>query len=807
MDVDIEKHNDTKPQQPISAPGRPGIKPSWSTGAKTAVGTSITTESRVWFTIAHGFLNEIYFPDVDKANTRFVRFLAAGEDDFFSDEAGGTEYTVQAMAAGIPAYRVSSHCKHKRYSLEKEIITDPERDALLIKVSFQPSSSAKGLRLYVFSNPHVGDEGEDNNGWAGEYKGMGMLFAQRNGLALAIACSTPFKQMSCGFMGVSDGLTEICANGRLAKRYTLAEQGNIGLTGEIDWTANAGNFTLALAFGGTPSEAGQQARAALLRDFAEVRTQYVSGWSQFQASISDLSRSGENDLFRVSAAISRIHESKRFRGAFVASLSIPWGFDRGDKDIGGYHVIWPRDLCEAVLGLLACGDTDSARRALFYLECTQDADGHWPQNMWLDGTRHWTSKQMDETAFPILLADALRRFGELKNHNAWAVVKKAASYVVRHGPLAEQDRWEQTAGYATFTVAVDIAALLAAADFADLNGEAEEAQFLRETADAWNEAVDELIYASGTGLARQCGVPGYYLRLTPPDAIRGTPLDELTINLKNHPKGHQTRRVVDIASPDALALVKYGLRAADDPRILDTVKVIDATLKTVTSTGPVWHRYSGDGYGEHEDGSPYNNKTGVGRGWPLLGGERAHYELARGNMAAAEELRQAIERQSNECGLIPEQIWDAEDIPERELYNGLPTGSGMPLVWAHAEYLQLLRSLRDGKVWRTPPQTVERYVKAQTKSAFQIWTMQQQRGLLTPGKNLRIDLPGAGTVEWTLNCWSTVQQVNTKDSGLGIHYAMLEVSDAAPGARIRFRIPEADRKERQEFEIVVNERH
>lgn len=806
MDLDIEKRDETKPKQRSPAPGRPGRKPSWETGAKTAVGTSVTTESRIWFTVARGYLNEIYFPDVDLANTRFVRFLVSSDDGFFSDEAGGTEYSIRAAEAGIPVYHVSSQCKQRRYSLEKEIITDPDRDALLIKVNFQPAHPSKDLRLYVFANPHVEDEGEDNSGWAGEYKGIGMLFAQRGGLSFAIACSTPFKNMSCGFIGVSDGLTDIGVHGQLTATYTLAERGNLGLTGEVDWGASGGNFTIALAFGGTPAEAGQQARAALLRDFADVRKQYIAGWKQFQATISDLPRNERNDLFHVSATVSRIHESKRFRGAFVASLSIPWGFDRGDKDIGGYHVIWPRDLCETVLGLLACGDADSARRALFYLESTQDADGHWPQNMWLDGTMHWTSKQMDETAFPILLADALRRFDKLNAHNPWPVVRKAASYVVRRGPRAEQDRWEQIAGYATFTMAVEIAALLAAADFAHLNGEAREAQFLRETADAWNEAVDELTYISGTELARRCGVAGYYLRLTPPGAISGIPLDKLTITMNNLPKGQQTKRAVDIVSPDALALVRYGLRAPDDPRILDTVKLIDATLKTVTAAGPVWHRYTDDGYGEQKDGSPYE-KTGIGRGWPLLGGERAHYELARGNSAVAEELRRAIAGQTNECGLIPEQIWDAEDIPEHELFNGRPTGSGMPLVWAHAEYIQLLRSLQDGKVWSTPPQTVERYLKAKTKSTFQIWTVQQQRGRLAPGKNLRIDLSSPGTIQWTLDCWKTAQRVNTHDSGLGIHYAILDVSDAAPGAQIRFRIPKDSQEYEEEFEVIVNERH
>ena len=55
--------------------------------------------------------------------------------------------------------------------------------------------------------------------------------------------------------------------------------------------------------------------------------------------------------------------------------------------------------------------------------------------------------------------------------------------------------------------------------------------------------------------------------------------------------------------------------------------------------------------------------------------------------------------------LIPEQVWDSPDIPARELFRGKPSGSAMPLVWAHAEHIKLLRSLADGQVYDMPPQT------------------------------------------------------------------------------------------------------
>jgi hypothetical protein len=89
----------------------------------------------------------------------------------------------------------------------------------------------------------------------------------------------------------------------------------------------------------------------------------------------------------------------------------PWGFAKGDEDLGGYHLVWPRDLVEAASGLLAAGGGEEAHRVLQYLQVTQEPDGHWAQNMWMDGTPYWNGIQMDETALPILLVDQARRGG------------------------------------------------------------------------------------------------------------------------------------------------------------------------------------------------------------------------------------------------------------------------------------------------------------------------------------------------------------------------------------------------------------
>src|SRR3989441_8268317 len=381
---------------------------------------------------------------------------------------------------------------------------------------------------------------------------------------------------------------------------------------------------------------------------------------------------------------------------------------------------------------------------------TQEEDGHWLQNMWLDGSPYWGGIQMDETAFPILVADQLKRVYALSGFDAWPMIQRAAGYLVRNGPVTQQDRWEEDGGYSPFTLAAEIAGLLAAADFAEEKGDYALASYLRDTADTWNEAIERWTYVTGTKLANRVGVNGYYVRIAPANPSDIEVPASAFVSLRNRPLGQEVVPGEQLVSVDALALVRYGLRSAKDPRILDTMKVIDTILRKETKTGPVWHRYNLDGYGEHDDGSPFDG-VGIGRGWPLLAGERAHYEIARGDCATAERLLHVIEAQSSPGGFIPEQVWDAADIPDRELYNGKPSGSAMPLMWAHAEYIKLLRSLRDGRVFDLPPQTVQRYIIDKITAQYVPWRFNLKSCSVPAGYKIRIETLTPATIVWTLD--------------------------------------------------------
>jgi glucoamylase len=136
-----------------------------------------------------------------------------------------------------------------------------------------------------------------------------------------------------------------------------------------------------------------------------------------------------------------------------------------------------------------------------------------------------------------------------------------------------------------------VAALLAAAELADHAHEADVAAYLRQTADSWNASIEQWTYVHDTPLAKRVGVEGYYVWMAPREVGGG---DAARV-LRDSP-------AAEVVSPDPLALVRFGLRRADDPRILNTIRVIDAVLKVDTPQGPAWHRYIGDQYGEHDDG-------------------------------------------------------------------------------------------------------------------------------------------------------------------------------------------------------------
>ncbi len=384
------------------------------------------------------------------------------------------------------------------------------------------------------------------------------------------------------------------------------------------------------------------------------------------------------------------------------------------------------------------------------------------------------------------------------------MVRRAAAFIVTNGPVTQQDRWEEDGGYSPFTLASEVSALLVAADLAQSMGQSQPAEFLRQVADTWNDNIERWTYAVNSDLARQVGVEGYYVRISPPDEDGAASPLQGFVPIKNRAMSTTNAPAIEVVSPDALALVRFGLRAPDDPRMLNTIKVIDELLRVKLPPGPAWYRYNCDGYGEHEDGSPFDG-TGIGRPWPLLAGERAHYELAAGRAASAEALLGVMENSTGTSRLIPEQVWDTDNIAERELFAGKASGSACPLVWAHSEYIKLRRSLVDGKIFDQPPHTVERYLKRKVSTEYFNWRFNNKARTMPCGRKLRLLLMDPALVHWSLDNWQTSQNSDSNDSGWNLQHVDLPTETLPAGRQIVFTFlwKNSGRWEGRDYQVTV----
>ena len=792
--------------QSKNAPGWPGIPARWTSSAKDGIGVADTGVSRIWFTISHGILDEVYYPRMDQAMIRDMELIVTDGNDFFSEEKRDTQHSIDFIKAGVPAYVFKNKCIQNRYVIEKRIITDPRRPVVLQKIKFSPAEGAvSDYHMYLLLAPHIANKGAENTAWIGDYKGNTALMASRDGFALAMIASVPFKGSSAGFVGVSDGWQDLKDNKRLTQFYERAENGNVALVAGLDVASSNGEVVLSLGFGRTSNEAAHQALASLYDGFDDSLDEYVKFWTGWNKGLWSPKQNAK--LYDISRVVMKAHLAVYLSGGIIASLSIPWGFSKGDDDLGGYHLIWPRDMVEAAGAFLAFGANDEARQALKYLEATQESDGHWPQNMWMDGSKYWGGIQMDETALPILFVDLAYRHGAISDEDLkrfWPMMRRAASFVVRNGPVSQQDRWEEDPGYTPFTLAAEIASLVVAADYARKFENQDVANYLLESADTWNSNIERWIYVSNSNFAKQLGVEGYYVRISPIDvAEAGSPKNGY-VPIKNRPPADAKMKATHIISPDALALVRLGLRDGKDPRIQNTVKAIDELLRVETPTGSSWHRYNDDGYGEHEDGSPFDG-TGIGRAWPLLTGERAHYELSCGRFDNAKKLLNALESFAGDGGLLPEQIWDSPDIPEKELFFGKPSGSAMPLVWAHAEYIKLVRSLEEKNVFDTPPQTVKRYIKESHPAVYASWRFNHKIRSMPKGLKLRIEVLAPALVHWSIDGWKSAKDTTTYDTGFNLHAADLDVTNLKKGDKIVFTFywRDSNNWEGTDFTVVI----
>jgi glucoamylase len=559
-------------------------------------------------------------------------------------------------------------------------------------------------------------------------------------------------------------------------------------------------FTLGVSFGRTRHSASAHLLQAFATPFADQREKYINQWQRTRGEVDLSAHTGDGgSLMRLSQCLLLAHEDKTFQGAFVASLSIPWGETKDDSDRGGYHLVWTRDMVQTATALLACGHTESPLRALIWLACVQAADGSLPQNSSITGEAFWKGIQLDEVGAPILLAWRLQRADALRQFDPWPLVSRAARYLILHGPVTSQERWEENSGYSPSTLATVIASLVCAAEFARGTEHALAADVLLEYADWLSAHLEEWMATNRGELVN--GKPRHYVRITPADpkqAVASPVPDEAELFLANGGGKHRARNVV---GGDFLHLVRLGIRAANDPLIVDSLAVIDQVLERDLPQGPCWRRYNHDGYGQKADGSAFDG-TGEGRCWPILAGERAHYELAAGRDPLP--FIEAIENFANEGGMLPEQVWDADDLPDGKMKRGGPTGSAMPLCWSHAEYVTLVRSHKDGVCFDSVQPVYERYAVAGTGSKIEMWTFAHQLQRIPPGNRLRIITEQAATIHWSFDGWATASDLQMRDTGFGCWFADLPSHRLDAGARIVFTFSWKERWEGKDFQVGID---
>jgi len=741
------------------APGHPGIAPTWTSSAKDIVGCALGL-SRVWFTLEFGIVNEVYYPRLDIPQIRDLGFIVADGLGFWVEIKRLENYTLQLLAPGTPAVEIVH--RHERFTLTLRVTPDPDRDVLVVEVNLAGDAA---LRPYVLLAPRLGTAGHDNTAKIQCHGTRRVLVAEQGPFGLALvavddAQKDAFGPAGAGYVGESDGWQDFHRNDALTLQYASAGPGNVALIGALPRKA-----VLGLGFASSMQAAATLAVSSLMQPFDSLLERQIKDWRRWHLRCKEralLQPDESNELanqFVLSSMVLRTHRDKTYPGAMTASLSVPWGNSRDDR--GGYHLVWPRDLVQSATALLAFGAEQEARDTLRYLIATQKQDGSWYQNQWLGGTPYWQGLQLDETAFPVLLAASMAERKALNGIAVTDMIQRALSFIATTGPSSPQDRWEENAGINAFTLSACIAALVAGAEFLPQPAK----DFSLALADFWNDCIESWMAVRDTPLARRCGVEGYYIRVAPPLVLSNPDSLQNILNLKNRSRNSAVPTDEEIGI-DFLQLVRFGLRSANDPLIRDSIAAVDALLKVDTPNGAAWHRYNGDGYGEHDDGRPFDG-TGRGRAWPLLTGERGHYELVAGNDPAP--YLQAMAAMTGPGGMMPEQVWDSAALPERRLFPGRPTGSAMPLAWAHAEFVKLIVSRNLGYPFDRPAAVWRRYSGRRPDAKHAIWALHAPVGQIARGTTLIVALPRAARIHWGINGWQNVADSETQDNGLGLH--------------------------------------
>ncbi len=731
------------------APSAPGALSHFDLARKDCLGTARNTTSKVWYTVAGGVLSDVYYPTIDTTNVETLQYIVTDGSTFTDLQSRDMTYTAQALDPGGMECQVTATAKSGAYSIVTDYFTDPGRNSLLMRVRMHNSTHSP-LQLFARFDPSINGNG---GGGAGNGGADSATVDTSAGHAVMVAYDTktatnavnrdyaqpvfaaldgPFNQTTSGFAGTpSDGLVQLDSSHALTQAYSDASAGNVVQTARIAVAGRGeGNVTIALGFGADQASAVGSAEGSLHSDLGAIRDAYRGGWTNYDATLAPpphhltgLAPAEVHQLsaeYYLSANVIKASEDKTFPGAIVASLASPWGqaISAGDPNntyFGSYREGFARDLYEAWTGLVADGDLATARDAVTFLfDRQQQADGSMPRNSLVNGKLAPDSfnTQLDECSYPILMAWTL---GMTDSTLYQQHIRPAAYFVASHGPSFGPERWEEQGGYSPSTIAAEIAGLISAADIADINGDHVSARVFRGTADDWQRSIEGWTVTTNGPLATH----PYFIRLSK----TGDPNAAILYSVGNGGQTLDQRSVIDAGF---LELSRLGELAASDAAIQESLPVIDATIEATTPSGPGWHRYNGDGYGDgSSDGHPWApSGQGTGHLWPVLSAERGENGLQTGGVAQAVTLLDSMNSFASGVGLIPEQDWELPNLAASPygtdpavasigFQDGKAAGSAAPLTWSAASFVRLSADIGAGRVLDQPANTTARYITHQ----------------------------------------------------------------------------------------------
>jgi glucoamylase len=699
------------PAAAAAAGGGPGSNAFWDEPQVQGFAGSLSANSKVWYTLGDGQLENVMYPQVDNPDTFGLQYYVTDGSTFTDNEVANTSHAVSLVDATSLEWKQTNTAGNGRYTITKTYVADPARSVVLVQTTFT-NQSANPLYLYAQYSPALNNDGMGNTG---QTDASGDLTATNGSVSSAMAASTGFAATSTGFAGTSsDGASLLTANHSLATSYSgVSSAGHITQTAQIPVAASGSTtFTLALGFDSSTAAAVSDASASLNTGFASAESSFQSGWHSWMAGLhaAPASVTGNAKLLQqyyVSLMEVKADEDKTYVGGFVAAPNTPWGASVSANSAGqhGYHLVWTRDEYQMATALLAAGDTADANDALTYiLDYEETSSGYVKQNSWLNGTQVWGGTQMDQVAFPIVLAYQLGR----TDSTTWGKVKTLADYLVANGPKTGQERWEENGGYSPSTMAAEIAGLVCAANIATANGDSADAATYLSSADTFEAAVDTDTYTT-TG---SIGNGDYYVRITP----NGNPDNGDSISISNGGGTWDERAIVD---QGFLELTRLGIKSPTSAQITNSLAAVDATIKTVIpGYGTYWGRYDHDGYGETSSGADYTG-AGVGRPWPVLSGERGEYDVQIGDTTDANAMLSSMANAANGGYQISEQIWPGTSADG--FTQGQPDNSSTPLMWAMAQYVRLAVDISAGKTVDTPAIVAARYANAtQVQGTFNV---------------------------------------------------------------------------------------